>query len=1031
MSRIEVTVNTGLASTIRPFLLRLCCSAALVLTTVVCHAGGPKHVAGTSYFDPTVTGQALVWPQGNISYFTDQGDLSPILPNASANNFVATAFSQWTGFPTAALAAARGGQLAEDISGSNVILNADGTIAMPLDVQPSATGTPIGIVYDYDGSVTDALIGAGAGGSGQCFWNAVYGGTDNFGTLATYQHALIVINGQCAQQSSQLADVEYRLVRVIGGVLGVGWSQLNLNVQTGNPAPGSDDYAGFPVMHFSDPGACVPITACYPNAYQLSVDDQAAISRLYPVTAQNQASFPGKQIFSSATARIHGSVYFTNVHGTATQPMQGVNVVARWINPQTGQPSRRYAVSSVSGFLFSGNEGNPITGLDDAAGDPFGDWGSQSQTLEGFFDLAGLQIPSGSSAQYQVGVEAVDANWSPGVGPYSPGPVSPSGSFQPVTVTVSAGSDVEQNILMRGSAQPPPQIASSWSSPASLPSGGDWISALGSYDDVDYFLLAAQANRTFSVAVTALDEFGGVSQLKAQPVIGAWGASDPQGTVPGAFTPSSFNTVTAGLTRLDAQVLTSGNLIVGISDIRGDGRPDYRYHGQVLYADSVSPARIGTNGGAITIRGTGLATGLSSKISNTAAAQLAVSAGQIVLSAPAFTDGPQDITIADPVSGGSTTMTGALTYGAAATDNIVLLYGLNPNTPVGTQATNPVTVRVLAADSVTPVSGATVGWSANNGLQLSACGGASSCSVSSNENGDAVTWLTPGATGLATLTATLAPGVYSPAKSVITSLNATESASDIGVSTPYLWISEGASVTVPLTARVLSNGVPRSGGQVNFTIVTGTGTLSSASAATNSTGYATVTLNVTQFSSLVQVSVCVAPGNVPCAVVYANPVPLAQQKLQPISGEGQVSTGSAFQPIVVRVTDSASVPNSVVGAPVAFLTTILRPGGIGPVSGGGETSSGNPTMPVILQVSKSSGVSNVQGLVSITPFGAGFSPPVEVDVGVAAGTGALLDCPLFVLPAIASDGTVATHVPVRAPIRAPLRGRVGLAARLP
>lgn len=750
------------------------------------------------------------------------------------------------------------------------------------------------------------------------------------------------------------------------------------------------------------------------------MDDQAAISRLYPVTAQNQSSFPGKQVFSSSTARIHGSVYFTNAHGATAQPMQGVNVVARWINPQTGQPSRRYAVSSVSGFLFTGNEGNPITGLDDAAGDPFQDWGSQSQTLEGFFDLAGLQLPSGSSAQYQLSVEAVDPTWSPGVGPYSPGPVSPSGSFQPITITVSAGGDVQQNILMAGSAQPLQEVASSWSSPANLPGGGDWISALGSYDDVAYFLLPAQANRTFSVAVTALDESGRASQLKAQPVIGAWGASDAQGTVPGAFTPSPFNTVTAGLTRLDAQVLTSGNLIVGISDIRGDGRPDYRYHTHVLYADSVLPARIGVSGGAITVQGTGFAPGLASTIGNATVPQLAMSAGQMILSAPASTDGTQDITITDPVSGASTTMTGALTYGAAATDNIVLLYGLNPNTPVGTQATNPVTVRVLAADGVTPVSGATIGWSANNGLQLSACSGASSCSVTSDQNGGASTWLVPGAPGLATITTTLAPGVYSPAKSVTTSLNATQSSSDIGVLTPYLWISQGASVAVPLTARVLSNGTPRSGAQVNFTVVNGTGNLSSASAATNSTGYAAVTLNVAQFSAQVQVSVCVAPGNVPCAVVYANSVPLAQQNLQPISGGGQVSTGSTFQPIVVRVTDSASPPNSVVGAPVAFLTTILRPGGTDPVGGGGETNSGNPAMPVILQVNESTAVSDIHGLASITASGAGFSPPVEVDVAASAGTSAFLDYRLFVLPALSSDETTASPAPSRAPLRATL-----------
>src|ERR1700739_1734766 len=103
-------MNTRVASTIRLFLLRLACGAALVLAlALLCRAGGPKNVAGSSYFDPSVAGQPLIWPQGSITYSPDQGDLSPILPNASANNLVATAYSQWTAVPTAALAASSGG----------------------------------------------------------------------------------------------------------------------------------------------------------------------------------------------------------------------------------------------------------------------------------------------------------------------------------------------------------------------------------------------------------------------------------------------------------------------------------------------------------------------------------------------------------------------------------------------------------------------------------------------------------------------------------------------------------------------------------------------------------------------------------------------------------------------------------------------------------------------------------------------------------------------------------------------------------
>ena len=59
-------------------------------------------------------------------------------------------------------------------------------------------------------------------------------------------------------------------------------------------------------------------------------------------------------------------MYFADASGQPAQPMQGVNVVARWIDPATSQPSRTYAAASVSGFLFRGNAGNPATGFYDS-----------------------------------------------------------------------------------------------------------------------------------------------------------------------------------------------------------------------------------------------------------------------------------------------------------------------------------------------------------------------------------------------------------------------------------------------------------------------------------------------------------------------------------------------------------------------------------------------------------------------------------------------------------------------------------------
>jgi hypothetical protein len=262
--------------------------------------------------------------------------------------------------------------------------------------------------------------------------------------------------------------------------------------------------------------------------------------------------------------------------------------------------------------------------------------------------------------------------------------------------------------------------------------------------------------------------------------------------------------------------------------------------------------------------------------------------------------------------------------------------------------------------------------------------------------------------------------VYSPSKTVNATLSATASASDIGASTPYIFVSQGATVGLPLTARVLSNGIPRNNLQVNFTVVNGVGSLSSASAQSNTNGYATVTVSVTQIAALVQVSACVAPGNAPCGMFYVSPVALAQQRLQQVSGAGQVSTGPAFQPVVVRVTDSSAAPNAVMAAPVIFLTTVLRPGGTASGGGGGDADIGNPAMPVILKVTQSSTTTDVNGLASIVPSSGGFSAPVEVDVGITAGTSGALDDPLQVFAApygsASSNGSPPATHPIAIPV---------------
>jgi len=393
----------------------------------------------------------------------------------------------------------------------------------------------------------------------------------------------------------------------------------------------------------------------------------------------------------------------------------------------------------------------------------------------------------------------------------------------------------------------------------------------------------------------------------------------------------------------------------------------------VLYGDAVTPARVGVSGGAVAVTGTGFAPGLAVAVGSANAPPLAVGAGDMIVALPAHADSVQTITISDPGSGAFSIMTGTVTFGAAATDSIVLVKGTNPATPVGTQANNPITVRAVASGGGVPVAGATIVWSATNGAALSACGGASTCSVVSDESGDASTWITPAVIGNSTLTATLAPGAYPSSKLTSTTVVGTETSLAIGLTSPYSWVVAGGSVSLPLTARVMDDATPLSGDTVNFTVALGSGTLSSSSAATNSSGYASVTLTLTNVASPVQVSACVA----------------AQA----------ITLGQPFQPVIVRVTDSASPPDSVLGAVVAFQTTVMRPAGSAPAGGSGGDNGGAPALPVILSVSQTSVQSDANGMARLTPSTGGFSGPLEVQVSATAGTSAALQNVLQAFPA--------------------------------
>ena len=57
-------------------------------------AGGPRWVAGSSYFNSSIEGQPITAAEGKLSYYLDQGPLSATVSNAQAATMIAGA-RQW------------------------------------------------------------------------------------------------------------------------------------------------------------------------------------------------------------------------------------------------------------------------------------------------------------------------------------------------------------------------------------------------------------------------------------------------------------------------------------------------------------------------------------------------------------------------------------------------------------------------------------------------------------------------------------------------------------------------------------------------------------------------------------------------------------------------------------------------------------------------------------------------------------------------------------------------------------------------
>ena len=227
---------------------------------VVLAFGGTARGAGPLFVNDA--GDALVWTQRPVPWNPDAGGLG-ILGQSAALDLVEESFAAWAAVADASIDFADTGGLAVDVTAANV--------GLFLGVCDDGLSP---IVFDTDGTITDALFGAGAS-------NSILGfAGPECGTFSppVVTEASAVLNGKFLDGVATGANPEVALdafagvlVHEFGHYVNLDHSQINL-VEAFDGVAANDDAIA----------TMFPFSERRRNAKTLARDDEVALAMLYP-----------------------------------------------------------------------------------------------------------------------------------------------------------------------------------------------------------------------------------------------------------------------------------------------------------------------------------------------------------------------------------------------------------------------------------------------------------------------------------------------------------------------------------------------------------------------------------------------------------------------------------------------------------------------------------------------------------------------------------------------------------------------------